>query len=69
MNGLLAERNSYISAADDAASIDRTLERIWLDWQQKNLMLLVRKPIGVDQAAQRILQFLECTQTVKAQRT
>jgi hypothetical protein len=23
----------------------------------------------VDQAAQRILQFLECTQTVKAQRT
>jgi hypothetical protein len=69
MNGLLAERNSYISAADDAASIDRTLERIWLDWQQKNLMPLVRKPIGVDQAAQRILQFLECTQTVKAQRT
>jgi hypothetical protein len=68
-NGLLAERNSYISAADDAASIDRTLERIWLDWQQKNLMPLVRKPIGVDQAAQRILQFLECTQTVKAQRT
>jgi hypothetical protein len=69
MNGLLTERNSYISAADDAASIDQTLERIWLDWQQKNLMPLVRKPIGVDQAAQRILQFLECTQTVKAQRT
>ena len=69
MNGLLAERNSYISAADDAASIDQTLERIWLDWQQKNLMPLTFKPIGVDQAAQRILQFLECTQTVKAQRT
>ena len=58
MNALLSERNAYISAADDAASIDQTLERIWLDWQQKNLMPLARKPIGVDQAAQRILQFL-----------
>jgi hypothetical protein len=58
MNALLAERNAYISVADDAASIDQTLERIWLDWQQKNLMPLARKPIGVDQAAQRILQFL-----------
>jgi hypothetical protein len=67
MNALLAERNSYISAADDAASIDQTLERIWLDWQQKNLIPLSFKPIGVDQAAQRILQFVECTQTAKAQ--
>ena len=59
MNALLAERNAYISAADDAASIDEALERIWIDWQQKNLMQLAWKPIGVDQAAQRILQFLE----------
>jgi hypothetical protein len=67
MNALLAERNAYISAADDAASIDRTLERIWLDWQQKKLMPLAFKPIGVDQAAQRILQFVECIPTAKAQ--
>jgi hypothetical protein len=59
MNALLAERNAYISAADDAASIDKNLERIWLDWQQKNLMPLAFKPIGVDQAAQRILQFVQ----------
>jgi hypothetical protein len=57
MNALLSERNAYISTADDAASTDQTLERIWLDWQQKNLMSLTFKPIGVDQAAQRILQF------------
>jgi hypothetical protein len=63
MNALLAERNAYISAADDPASIDQTLERIWLDWQQKNLMPLAFKPIGVDQAAQRIIQF---TQMAKA---
>jgi hypothetical protein len=66
MNTLLAERNAYISAADDAVSIDQTLERIWLDWQQKNLMPLAFKPIGVDQAAQRILQFVECIPTAKA---
>jgi hypothetical protein len=64
MNTLLAERNAYISTADDAASIDQTLERIWFDWEQKNLLQLAWKPIGVDQAAQRILQF---TQIAKAQ--
>ncbi len=58
MNALLAERNAYISAADDAASIDKTLERIWLDWQQKNLMQLAWKPIGVDQAAKQILSLV-----------
>jgi hypothetical protein len=58
MNALLAERNAYISAADDAASIDQTLERIWLDWQQKNLMQLAWKPIGVDQAAKKILSLV-----------
>jgi hypothetical protein len=59
MNALLAERNAYISAADDATSIDQTLERIWLDWQQKNLMPLTFEPIGVDQAAQKILQLAQ----------
>jgi len=58
MNALLAERNAYISAADDAASIDQTLERIWLDWKQKNLMPLAFKPIGVDQAAKQILSLV-----------
>ena len=58
MNALLTERNAYISAAADVASIDQTLDCIWQDWQQKNLRSLARMPIGVDQAAQRILQFL-----------
>jgi hypothetical protein len=59
MNALLAERNAYISAADDATSIDQTLERIWLEWEQKSFRQLVWKPIGVDQAAQRILQLAQ----------
>ena len=58
MNALLAERNAYISAADNAASIDRALERIWFDWQQKNLMQFAWKPIGVDQAAKQILSLV-----------
>jgi hypothetical protein len=58
MNALLVERNAYISAADDAASIDQALDRIWVDWQQKNLMQLAWKPIGVDQAAKQILSLV-----------
>jgi hypothetical protein len=58
MNALLAERNAYISAANDATSIDQTLERIWLEWQQKNLAQLAWKPIGVDQAAKQILSLV-----------
>jgi len=55
---LLAERNAYISAADEVSTIDQTLEQIWLDWQQKNLLQLVPKPIGVDQAVKQILSLL-----------
>ena len=58
MNLLLEERHAYISAADDTSSIDQTLERLWLDWQQQNLAPLAWQPIGVDQAAKRILQLV-----------
>jgi hypothetical protein len=58
MNQLLEERHAYISAADDTSSIDQTLERLWLDWQQQNLAPLAWQPTGVDQAAKRILQLV-----------
>jgi len=58
MNGLLAERNAYISTAGDEAAIDQALEQIWLDWQHKSLRPLTWKPIGVDQAAQQILNLV-----------
>jgi hypothetical protein len=58
MNGLLFERNAYISAADDVSSIDQTIEQLWLDWQQKKLMQLAWKPIGVDQAVKQILSLV-----------
>jgi glycosyltransferase involved in cell wall biosynthesis len=58
MNQLLADRHAYISAADDTSSIDQTLERLWLDWQQQNLVPLAWQPIGVDQAAAQILRLV-----------
>jgi hypothetical protein len=32
--------------------------RLWLDWQEQNLAPLAWQPIGVDQAAKRILQLV-----------
>jgi hypothetical protein len=58
MNALLAERNAYISAADDVSSMDRTIEQLWLDWQQKKLTQLAWKPIGVGQAVKQILSLV-----------
>jgi glycosyltransferase involved in cell wall biosynthesis len=58
MNAFLHERNAYISAANDAQSIGENLERIWLDWQSKNLRQLRFEPIGVRQAVNTILEML-----------
>ena len=33
-----------------------TLEKIWLDWQQKKLNQVTGTPIGVGQAVQKILE-------------
>ena len=58
MNAFLLERNAYISAANDIHSIGENLERIWLDWQSKNLRQLRFEPIGVRQAVNTILETL-----------
>jgi hypothetical protein len=51
----LLNRQSYLSADGDDEGIAMALERIWLDWQQKQLLEPVWKPIGVDQAVSSIL--------------
>jgi hypothetical protein len=33
-----------------------TLEKIWLDWQEKNLNQVKGSPIGVNQAVKKILE-------------
>lgn len=56
LNEILSARNAYLSASGDEMSITMTLEKIWLDWQQKNLNPVLGSPVGVNQAVQKILE-------------
>jgi hypothetical protein len=56
---MLSERNSYLSISGDEVSLAMMLEKIWLDWQQKNLNQVSGTPIGVDQAVKKILETTE----------
>ena len=55
LDQMLEERGTYLSHEGDAGGIAMTLERIWLDWQEKQLIQPKWEPIGVDQAAYKIL--------------
>ena len=55
LDQMLLDRGSYISPEVDAQAVASTLEKIWLDWQNKHLIEPVWKPIGVDQAVKTIL--------------
>ena len=59
LDQMLEERSAYLSHEGDLEGISMALERIWLDWQKKCLMTLVRAPIGVDQAAYKILSEIQ----------
>lgn len=52
---MLVERGSYLSNEGDRDGIVNTLERIWLDWKQQNLLQPIYSPIGVEQAVNFIL--------------
>jgi glycosyltransferase involved in cell wall biosynthesis len=55
LDQMLLDRGAYVSAEGDSEGIAMALERIWLDWQKKQLIEPVWKPIGVDQAVKTIL--------------
>jgi hypothetical protein len=55
LDKMLLDRGAYLSPQLDAGAIELALERIWLDWQGKQLIQPVWKPIGVDQAVNTIL--------------
>ena len=55
LDGMIEERNSYLSHDGDSAGIDMALEKIWLDWKSQQLIKPKLMPIGVDQAAYTIL--------------
>ncbi len=55
LDQMLLDRGAYLSPQSDLEAIELALERVWLDW--KSLQLIEPKwlPVGVDQAAYRIL--------------
>ena len=55
LDQMLLDRGAYLSAEGDSEGIAMALERIWLDWQSKQLIEPIWKPIGVDQAVNTIL--------------
>jgi hypothetical protein len=58
LDQMLLDRNSYLSADGDEPGIAMALEKIWLDWKQKQLIKPVWEPIGVDQAVSSILSHI-----------
>ena len=55
LDQMLLERSAYLSPQNDSEAVELALERIWLDWESKQLVVPKGVPIGVDQAAYRIL--------------
>ena len=55
LDGMLEDRGAYLSHAGDEPGIAIALERIWLDWNSQQLIEPKLLPIGVDQAASKIL--------------
>ncbi|WP_251372083.1 glycosyltransferase [Polynucleobacter sp. UB-Siik-W21] len=55
LDQMLLDRGAYLSSEGDSEGISIALERIWLDWQLKKLIEPIWKPIGVEQAAYKII--------------
>jgi len=55
LDEMLEDRGAYLSHEGDKVGIAMALERIWLDWSAKQLIQPKWAPIGVDQAAYKIL--------------
>ena len=55
LDQMLTERGAYLSQESDKVGIDMALERIWLDWQKKQLPKPKSEPIDVKQAVVTIL--------------
>jgi len=55
LDQMLLERGAYLSSQSDPGSVELALERIYLDWKEENIIAPKWNPVGVDQAAYRIL--------------
>jgi len=59
LDQMLSERGSYVSHEGDLEGINIALERIWLDWEQKQLQNPSGEPIEVRQAVYKILSEIQ----------
>ena len=59
LDQMLSERGSYLSHEGDLEGINMALERIWLDWEQKQLQNPSGEPIEVRQAVYKILSEIQ----------
>jgi hypothetical protein len=59
LDQMLLDRKSYLSTAGGEGDIPMALERIWLDWQKKQLIEPLWNPVGVDQAVATILSHVQ----------
>ncbi len=55
LDQMLLDRGAYLSPQSDPQAVELALERIWLDWSNKTLIEPKWLPVGVNQAAYRIL--------------
>ena len=55
LDQMLLDRGAYLSPQSDPEDVALALERIWLDWKNQQLIEPKWLPVGVDQAAYRIL--------------
>jgi hypothetical protein len=55
LDQMLLDRSAYLSPQSDIEAVEIALERIWLDWKNQKLIEPKWLPVGVDQAAYRIL--------------
>jgi hypothetical protein len=55
LDQMLLNRGAYLSPQSNTKAVELTLERIWLDWRDRKLIEPKWEPLGVAQAAYRIL--------------
>ena len=55
LDQMLLERSAYLCSQSDTKAVELAVERIWLDWRSRRLVKPQWLPVGVDQAAYRIL--------------
>jgi hypothetical protein len=55
LDQMLLDRSAYLSPQSDVEAVELAVERIWLDWKNRKLIETKWLPVGVEQAANRIL--------------